>query len=43
MYFYPGIGLIKNELITAIDTTLTPPDTVWIRMILVSYILFPKE
>ena len=43
IYFYPGVGQIKTEQITYINTNVSPPDTNWIRMLLASYTLYPKE
>ncbi|TAL67227.1 MAG: hypothetical protein EPN82_14730 [Bacteroidetes bacterium] len=42
LFLSPGFGLIKNELITNINTNVNPPDTNWIRMLLGSYIINKK-
>ncbi|MBI5323749.1 MAG: hypothetical protein HZB41_00430 [Ignavibacteriae bacterium] len=43
IYLCPGVGLIKTEQITHINTNVTPPDTIWIRTLLSSYVLNPMK
>jgi hypothetical protein len=37
VYYYPGIGLIKQEFISSTHENQNPPDTTWQRTVLVSY------